>query len=127
MKISMDSREGAGNTEITGIHCKLDRALDWFQKLDGIKHTLISLDREDSSQMMIGGGPNEFVVSLSKDDADHTLTNSQASGDTTSYICVGGQYGDFPDSMRNDSKATLTAIRTYFESAEDTLDWVKTV
>lgn len=57
MRLTADRRNGVHNLDAEVPDADVNAALDWLSKLDGERHTLLSLERTDGRQLMVGGGP----------------------------------------------------------------------
>lgn len=74
--------------------------------------------------MMIGGGPTDFVVTLSVGAKNFTLKNRNADEGILKSVCAGGQFGEFSASSCSKIEACLDIIKSFFALTEHTADWV---
>ncbi len=124
IKISFDKREGAHNNETVSENIQLEVAVRQVLKLDGKVHTLVMFDRNDGWQLMVGGGPDHYIVTLGGEDENLTLHNENGDGTKEVEICAGGQYGDFSEIICVDIEQSKLAVKAFFESTERDLDWI---
>ncbi|WFR97599.1 hypothetical protein [Rhizobium tumorigenes] len=64
MQLTVDKREGVQNLDIGVSDADEIVTLNWLSKLNGQEHTLLGLERDDGWQVMVGGGPIYYVVTL---------------------------------------------------------------
>jgi len=124
MKITYDNRIKNKNKDTVVSSATCDDAISILNQLDGKKHTLVLFENEDASQMMVGGGPENFIITLLKDDNNLALRRGNANPESVVEICAGGQFGDYPEYLSNTKETAAAAIESFFQSKEGTLDWI---
>lgn len=124
MRLLLDERIGARNTDqyFEGIDEKT--SLEKLSLLDGDKHTLIMLERSDGWQLMAGGGPAKFIVTLSDGSENLTLINTFGDDSVTVELCAGGQLGEFPENLCVDYEQAKNAIQLFFKNTERSAGWM---
>jgi hypothetical protein len=123
MRLTADNRDGVHSWNIEVPDADENVAMDWLSKLDGKQHTLLSLEREDGWQLMVGGGPLCYVVTLG--DGDQNLTFQNASGDQSMMVelCAGGQYGEFPETFCANREQATNVTSLFFRGQEKQEQW----
>jgi len=124
MRLIADNREGAHNQDTKIDPVDKNEALRWLAKLDGSKHTLLSFERQDGWQLMVGGGPSQYIITLS--DGSSNLTFYNTAGDETEVVevCAGGQFGEFPESMCATYQQAIQVINCFFDGNEKQESWI---
>ena len=83
-----------------------------IDRLDEKVHTLVALDDENGSSLLIGGGQTRLIVALSRDQ-NHLLAREGNETVTVSVI-VGGQYGDYRKRNLITPKKAKSIAKAYF-------------
>ena len=124
MRLIVDNRAGIHNQEAEIAFVDKKEALDWVGKLDGVQHTLIIFERKDGWQLMVGGGPTQYIITLS--DASNNLTFHNIAGDDSQVVelCAGGQFGEFPQNICATRKQAMQVVATFFDGNESQEDWI---
>lgn len=124
VQLIADNREGIHNQETKIASVDIDEALGWLAKLDGSQHTLLSFDRQDGWQLMVGGGPTQYIITLADGSSDLTFRN--AAGDETKVVelCAGGQFGEFPQSICATHQQAIQVITRFFDGSERQESWI---
>ena len=125
MRLAVDTRDGAHNLNVEIADADVSVALDWFTRLDGNRHTLLSLEREDGWQLMAGGGPLRYVVTLGNSDDNLTLENPSGNQSTMVELCAGGQYGEYPETVCISPEQAATAVSLFFLGRERQVQWAR--
>lgn len=125
MQLTADRRNGVHNLDAEVPDADVNVALDCLSKLDGERHTLLSLGRTDGWQLMVGGGPFRYVVTLGNDTDNLTLENASGNQSTLVRLCAGGQYGDYPETICVKQDQAANAVSLFFLGLEQQLQWVK--
>ncbi|MFS8051103.1 hypothetical protein [Rhizobium sp. BR 314] len=125
MRLITDTRNGNHNLDVEVPDADVKVVLDWLSRLDGKQHTLLSLERKDGWQLMVGGGPFRYVVTLGSDIDNMTLENPSGNQSTMVELCAGGQYGDFPETICVNPEQVASAVSLFFLGRELQLRWVK--
>ena len=124
MKVIVDNRDGIHNIDSEYIDIDLVEAKKILDSLDGQKHTLLCMERDDGWIMNIGGGKEFFVVTLSSNqDENLTLFDPNGSESVTVELCAGGQYADYPSMIVTDAVTAKNALESFFLRNEMNLSW----
>lgn len=124
MQLIVDNRVGVHNQEITVASVGKEMALDWLSKLNGRQHTLLSFERQDGWQLMVGGGPEQYVITLSDGEDNLTFCNRDGSVTEVVEICAGGQFGEFPKNISATYKQAALIIDLFFSKNERQENWI---
>jgi len=124
MKLIIDNRNKNQNTDLITNNSSKSNALNSLELLDGIKHTLLSLERADGWRMDIGGGDGNYIVSAVSS-STNCLTLINPDGDYTLLVelCAGGQYAEFPHNIVVTEILAKNAICNFFDKSENKLNW----
>ncbi|NTJ61688.1 hypothetical protein G6M50_10280 [Agrobacterium rhizogenes] len=125
MRLTADRRNGVHNLDAEIPDADVNAALDWLSKLDGERHTLLSLERTDGWQLMVGGGPFRYVITLGNDIDNLTLGNPSRNQSAMLTLCAGAQYGDYPEPICVNPEQATSAVSLFFLGLEQQLQWVK--
>ena len=88
-----------------------------FDRLDGRRHTLLTLQGEGERHLAVGGGPDRFVVYMTEDNlCFYNLVTAVAADDQTESVVAGGQEGDYPSAQVITKSMAWEAVLTYFAS-----------
>ena len=123
MRLTIDSRDGVHNRDAVVFHAGEQVAMVWLSKLNGKQHTLLSLDRDDGWQLMVGGGPLHYVITLSDKSQNLTFRNPSGDETVTVEVCAGGQYGDFPETFCANYEQAKNIISLFFQGKERQETW----
>ena len=124
MKLTIDNRKANKGSHTEHVNATYDFANLLMNSLDGTNHTLLVLEREDKWQMMIGGGNERYVVTLSSQkDENYVLENLVANGKAEVELCAGGQVGYYPDNIVVDVCCAREAIGKFYSGLEAELAW----
>jgi hypothetical protein len=124
MKLIIDNRTGVYNQDDVIFNADEHKSLTSFYKLNGVQHTLLSLERPDGWQLMIGGGPDLFVIVLQWQTQNFTLKNQKGNPSITVELCAGGQFGDFPESICTTPDQAKKVISLFFANQEKQEIWI---
>lgn len=124
VKLTADFRKGVHNQETRLSFVDKDTALQWLLKLDGRVHTLLSLERQDGWQLMVGGGPSQYVITLSDGSSNLTFCNSAGDGTKVVELCAGGQFGEFPQNICATYKQATEVVICFFDENERQESWI---
>ena len=128
MKLIIDNREGNRNTDKEYIDVKHDLAVSLLSLLDGGSHTLITLEREDGYVVNIGGGPGQYVFTMTSNTEDnYTLINQSETELHTIELCAGGQFADFSGNLVVDFSTANEALGNFFSRTEMKLAWERSL
>lgn len=124
MQLIVDNREGIHSQEIKIAFVDKNAALDWLAKLDGSQHTLLSFERLDGWQLMVGEGPTQYIITLG--DGSSTLTFNNSAGDKTKVVelCAGGQFAEFPQSICATHQQATQVITSFLDGNERQENWI---
>lgn len=126
MKVILDERNMNESVEKTHFNVDESEARLLLEKLNGREHTLISFYRADESVLMIGGGPDFYIINLASTDSHYySLKNIENNSSGFIEICAGGQYADFTkDIVVSKSMADL-AVKMFYMNEERSLEWIE--
>ncbi|MCM0592561.1 MAG: Imm1 family immunity protein [Gloeotrichia echinulata DEX184] len=96
-----------------------------IRELDGESQTLITLGINEDSYMSIGGGTNQYVVTVTFDNLDFYILIDSTKSEQIQTLVVGGQRGNYPANQCVDLLRCLLAARTFTESGklDELLTW----
>ncbi|WFU04558.1 hypothetical protein QA648_27655 (plasmid) [Rhizobium sp. CB3171] len=123
MRLTADMRDGVHNLDVEILDANVNEALDWLSKLNGKQHTLLNLEREDGWQVMVGGGPIHYVVTLGNGDDNLTLENPVGNQSTIVELCAGGQYGEYSETICVGQERAVNAVSLFFQGREREEQW----
>ena len=123
MKMIVDDRDGIYNTDIEINNGDKIISDHWLLKLDGKRHTLMVLEREDGWQLMIGGGKKYYVINLQKDDEYFHFVNENGDQAINIELCAGGQFSEFPEAMCANHAQLPNIVELFFSGQERKLRW----
>jgi hypothetical protein len=98
-----------------------------IRNMNGESLTMVGLMLNDSGQhMMIGGGPEEFVVNINIDEMVYFLIDANNSEDEYKEI-MAGQPSEYPENQIVDLNTVLVVAKYYFEAgrAESNYEWLE--
>ncbi len=121
MKLSIDNRVSNLNTDSLFFNIEKKEAFDYLEKLDGNHHTLLSLERNDGAIMLIGGGNEQYIVTVTCRDNILTLLANEVGTDEIE-LCAGGQYANFPPQIVVEKNLAQTALNQFYDFKENTLN-----
>lgn len=116
---SLDCRNGNKNTDIDLVFENTKDIFQALKLLDGIEHTLLLIEK-NNEQILIGGGPDKFIVSKSERMKSFTLRSNTESSDSKARLCIGGQYGNYPSKYVCDFKCAYSAAQSFFTDTNTT-------
>ena len=94
-----------------------DHATDWLDRLDGKLYTMLSFEDLSGWTLMVGGGPELFVVVKSNSQGySWTRTNASAEHGAPIELCAGGQPAEFERRIVCPRDQAVDAIREFFRS-----------
>jgi hypothetical protein len=125
MKASLDNRIGTANEETFIDDITIDKAILLLRSLDGKKHTMLSLTRENKITLCIGGGNLFFIVTLinKSGDSKTLLKTANNTQNKMVEICAGGQFADFPDKFIVDFDVVKKVVENFYLGQEDKINW----
>lgn len=124
MLLKVDSRSGVHNKDITFNNCDLIEAQTWLKKLDGQKHTLLAIEKPNGHQLMVGGGPLWYIVTLFDGRENFTLPNLDSKDVEFIEICAGGQFGEFSKNYCVLWSRASEVISSFFNNSEKKEIWM---
>ncbi|GBG07032.1 hypothetical protein PAT3040_01580 [Paenibacillus agaridevorans] len=90
-----EQRNGAVADTIEHSHASLETCLEIIRRMDGFTRSLVTI-RYEENMIMIGGGSDEFIVTVETESAIHNLLGPLEDEDEFVEITVGGQACEFP-------------------------------
>jgi hypothetical protein len=117
-ELVMDNWDGTRNDETVLQSPSWDAISKAIHGLDGRVRTLVTITRDDSSHMAIGGGgQNGLYVVYATHDGVHFQTATRRNGANTKVVVVaGGQEGEFPERRCVDLDTALSAAKAFAET-----------
>lgn len=124
MKLFIDDRVANRSGDIE-LECHgYEQAIAALGRLNGQKHTLVSIERADGWQLCVGGGGADFVVTLSSQyDENFTLLNPSGDDGSVVELCAGGQFADFSRNVFVGEVEASKTIHNFFFGKEMELNW----
>lgn len=91
-----------------------------IKRLDARKHTLVSLKINENNHLTVGGGKNQFIVSVTAngDRFFDAICPTRADARAPVRLNVGGQEGEYPADQILDENTAVACAMTYLESGE---------
>ena len=124
MQLIADTRDGVYNQNNKLLCFDEKTALGWLSKLDGKQHTLLSLERDDGWQLMVGGGPFRYIITLGNGVENLTFQNADGDDAIVVKLCAGGQFGEFPQTLCATHQQATQVILSFFIKKEQQESWV---
>lgn len=120
MKISAtyDTCSGRSSNLQTLEDVTLDQAIRLVDSLDGLVHTEVLFEINDSTLTVSGGGGQYFVSAFTSDEESYILSADSASTDSIK-LTVGGQPALLPRCQVVSRVHAVDAIRCFFENSID--------
>lgn len=119
--IHEEERKGAKANTIEHPHASMEKCLEVIGRMDGFTRSLVTVQYKDH-MIMIGGGIDEFIVTVETGTAIHNLLGSEEE-DEFVEITVGGQACEFPQKYIVSFKLVESALLHFLEDASVELDW----
>jgi hypothetical protein len=90
-----------------------------IKRLDGKRHTIVTIDGTDRAHMAVGGGGDgQYIVYASFDNERFFTLKSAERSDSKVLLLVGGQDGDYPKSIVVGLPLALAAAKTFAETGQ---------
>jgi hypothetical protein len=124
MQLIADNREGIHNQETKIASVDKDAALNWLAMLDGNQYTLLIFERKDGWQLMVGGGPAQYIITLGDGASDLTFHNIAGDEAEIVELCAGGQFGEFPQSICATHEQAIQVVTKFFDGEERQENWI---
>lgn len=127
-RYSIEHRTGDRN------HGEVITAKDWeaietaIRELDGQRKTLVTLETDDETHLVIGGGnENHYIVYATFDNEEFYSLLDRARSGTDKAIVVGGQTGIYPAKFCVELDRAIQAAKTFALTGklEPALTWEK--
>ena len=97
-----------------------------IRRLDGAKFSLVLFTLFTGETLLVGGGPNRFVVELATDSSHRWCVITGQCGDENISLVVGGQSAEFPGDICVSIDVAIEAIRSFINSngkRSEQLEW----
>jgi hypothetical protein len=124
VQLIIDNRQGVENQDTVIPEATEAIALNWLERLDGRRHTLLCLERDQMDTLMVGGGPVHFVVTRNNQTLANITKSDVVNSSATIEVCAGGQYGDFATAVVVDLSTAQFAVKSFIRSQDEALPWV---
>lgn len=98
-----------------------------IKALDQKKRTQIVIQREDSSNISVGGGNGRYYVCITTSDERFLILKQEKKGKGKKQLVVGGQVGNYPTETIVTITLVLKAVETFHKTGkiEKTLNWIE--
>ena len=83
-----------------------------IKKLDGKVKTMLTLETDGNENLIIGGGPDYFIVTGTLDNEEYILINDKSEEEFIE-LNAGGQYSEFPLNQCQKISNVLIAAKTF--------------
>lgn len=117
-----EERKGATANTIEHLHASISKCLEVIQRMDGFTRSQVTVQYKDTI-IMIGGGKDEFIVTVETSTAIHNLFNIQEEADEFVEITVGGQACEYPQQYIVGFELVESAILQFLEDTSAELNW----
>jgi Immunity protein Imm1 len=94
-------------------HATLQEVESAILGLDGVHHTLLTIELDSGQTLTIGGGPDLFVAEVAEDSVHRWAIIDRGVGDHSVDLVVGGQAVDYPAHLCVGRESVLDAARTF--------------
>ena len=120
MKATLDNSDCASKSAVAD--CRgADEVLDLVRQLDGKQHTELRLLHSDGWELIIGGGPDRYVVAkFDGHEGAFTAINASHRGGPPFELCVGGQSGEYPAELVFLYAEIRGIVRGFFDAPSNT-------
>lgn len=115
--ISIDVWNGSTFNEEVVVNPTWPETLALLRKLDGDKFTLVFFEISDTGSALVGGGQENFIVSITIDGDIYTLMNDKQ-GKSETHLVIGGQLGNYCDNICIELNPMLEVIQYYYEAGK---------
>lgn len=116
-----ERRTGAVADTVEHSHASIEKCLEVIRKMDGFTCSQISIQHRDH-MIMIGGGSQEFLVTVETNTAIHNLLSSLEEEDMAE-LTVGGQACEIPKHYIVSMKLVEAALQQLLTGASAELHW----
>ncbi|MFF2886001.1 hypothetical protein [Paenibacillus sp. NPDC057967] len=121
INIYEEEREGALANTIEHSHASMEQCLEAIRRMNGFTHSHVTIQHRDN-MIMVGGGSDEFIVTVESSIAIHNLLSSEEENEFVE-ITVGGQACEFPQKYIVRFELVESALRYFLEDASIDLEW----
>jgi hypothetical protein len=92
-------------------------------RLDGRRHTLVTIHLSAETHMGVGGGPDRFVVYVTRgEESSHNLVDPTDTAMQPVSLNAGGQVAEYPARQCVTKEGMLRAARAFAQSGQPSSD-----
>ena len=117
-----EQRKGAIADTIEHYHASLDNCLETIRRMNGFTHSQVTIQYKEN-MIMIGGGRQEFIVTVETSTEIRNLLSSLEEEDKFIEITVGGQACEFPQKYIVSLEHVESTLILLLEDAHAELQW----
>jgi len=117
-----EQRKGAIADTIEHYDASLGNCLEVIWRMNGFTHSQVTIQYKENV-IMIGGGSQEFVVTVETSTEIRNLLSSLEEEDEFTEITVGGQACEFPQKYIVSLEHVESALRLLIEDTHAELQW----
>lgn len=117
-----EQRKGAIADTIEHSHASLEKSLEVIGRMDGVTCSQVTVQYM-GNMFIVGGGNQEFIVTVESSAAIHNLLNSIEEEDEFVEITVGGQACEFPQKYIVSLEQVESALRQLLIDTPTELHW----
>ena len=96
-----------------GSEASLKDVEEAVRRLDGSRHTLMTVVLPSGKSLTIGGGPSRFVTEVAEDERNRWAAVDPTAGEEPVDLRVGGSLADYPARLCVDMETVLSAVRAF--------------
>ncbi|MFD2117576.1 hypothetical protein ACFSTH_12850 [Paenibacillus yanchengensis] len=117
-----EQRKGALADTIEHAHASLEKCLEVIRRMDGFTRSLVTIQYTENV-IMIGGGSQDFIVTVETSTAIHNLLGTLEEEDEFVEITVGGQACEFPQKYIVSFELVASALYQLLADTSAELYW----
>ena len=117
-----ERRTGAKAETVEHSHASIEKCLEVIRKMNGFTCSQISIQHRDH-MIMIGGGSQEFLVTVETNTAIHNLLSSPEEGEELAELTVGGQACEIPQNYIVSMELVESALQQLLTGTSAELHW----
>ncbi|MFE1630211.1 hypothetical protein ACFLFF_26020 [Brevibacillus reuszeri] len=118
-----EQRTGAKADTVKHSHASLEKCLEVIRKMDGFTCSQISIQHMDN-MIMIGGGSQEFIVTVESNTAIHNLLcSTEEEEEEMVELTVGGQACEIPQQYIVSIELVESALLQLLKDTSTELHW----
>ncbi|RAV23378.1 Imm1 family immunity protein [Paenibacillus contaminans] len=117
-----EQRKGAAADTTEYSHASFDKCMEVIRRMDGFTRSQVTI-RHMENTIMIGGGSNEFIVTVETGTTIHNLLSTPEEDDEFIELTVGGQACEFPQKYVVSLELVETALLHLLADSSTELHW----